>query len=56
MEVIIILAPFTILLAVIFLIVFIKSNNSGQFENLEKEQFKILIEDTEENIKGSRNE
>jgi len=56
MEVLIILAPFTILIAVIFLITFIKSNNSGQFENLDTEQLKILIDDTEDNIKGSKDE
>jgi cbb3-type cytochrome oxidase maturation protein len=51
MEVIIILAPFTILLALTFLVFFLKSNKSGQFDNLETEQYKLLIEDTKEERK-----
>ncbi len=46
MEVIIILAPFTIILALVFLFLFFKSNNSDQFTNLESESYKILIEDS----------
>jgi cbb3-type cytochrome oxidase maturation protein len=48
MEVIIILAPFTILLALTFLVFFLKSNRNGQFDNLDTEQYKLLIEDTKD--------
>lgn len=51
MEVIIILAPFTIILALIFLIMFFRSNDSGQFNNLESESYKILIEDNKQDDK-----
>lgn len=55
MEVIIILAPFTIILALIFLVLFLKSNNSDQFTNLDSESYKILIEDIK-NKKGKIDE
>ena len=57
MEVIIILAPFTIILAIVFLALFLKSNNSDQFTNLDSESYKILIEDTKYiNKKGKTDE
>lgn len=54
MEVIIILAPFTIILALIFLLMFFRSNNDGQFNNLESESYKILIEDNKKNVKKDK--
>ena len=45
MEVLLFILPFALLISAIFLLLFIKSINSGQYDDLETPAYRILIDD-----------
>lgn len=45
MEIIYILAPLTIVLAIVFLLFFVRSTKAGQFEDTQGPAFRMLSDD-----------
>lgn len=56
MDILIILVPATIFIALIFLIAFLWAVRTGQFDDIETPALKILIDHKTVNTKGTKNE